>query len=130
MISNTVRNLIALIWWLALAIAALYVNLQVTVANYLGSKSALELQGYEQQPLFTDPLVGRFLGSYLGDATLAQFFALGIAIVQALSLFLLFHTSFELWKLFEIRSENSRVADSTETDEAVNKLDAQAEVRA
>jgi hypothetical protein len=106
MISNSIRNFIALLLWLALALVCLYVNVQVTIANYLGCKSALELQGYEMQPLRTDTLVGQLLGSFFGEATLAQFFALGVALVMSLSLFFLFNIAFGLFDLFEIRKEH------------------------
>lgn len=106
MISNSIRNLIALALWLALAAVCIYVNVQVTIANYLGCKSALELQGYEMQPLHTDTLVGRLLGGLFGEATLAQFFALGVALVMSLSLFFLFNTAFGLFELYQIRKEH------------------------
>jgi hypothetical protein len=145
MITNSVRNLTALVLWLAIAFAALYLNVQVTTANYLGCKAALEKQGYEPEPLGVDPLVGRFLGAFLDQATLAQFVALGVALVEALALFLLFHTCFELWRLFQIRGENQNLiaatqkqsgnaetepVESTQEIETETTRDAQAEVRA
>jgi hypothetical protein len=130
MLTNAVRNFVALLLWLALAAASLYVNVQVTIANYLGTKSALELQGYESQPLNTDSLVGRLLGSLFGEATLAQFFALGVSIVEALGLFLFFHIAFGLAKLFEIRKENLRAQANTETTPIAEGHDPAAEVRA
>jgi hypothetical protein len=48
MLSNLIRNFVALMLWLALAMVSLYVNVQVTIANYLGCKAALGPQGYEQ----------------------------------------------------------------------------------
>lgn len=130
MISNSIRNFIALLLWLALALVCLYVNVQVTIANYLGCKAALELQGYEGQPLYTDSLLGQFLGSFFGDATLAQFFALGVAIVEALSLFFLFHIGFGLFNLFEIRKENKLAANDEQRSNVGNDHNAAAEVRA
>lgn len=129
MITNAIRNFVALILWLLLAIVSLYMNVQVTIANYLGSKAALELQGYESQPLYTDSLVGRLLGSLFADATLAQFFALGVAIVQALGLFFLFNIAFGLSKLFEIRKENL-LAMKVDTSDVGDEVDRAAEVRA
>jgi hypothetical protein len=130
MITNAVRNFVALVLWLALATASLYVNVQVTIANYLGTKAALELQGYESQPLNTDSLVGRLLGSLFGEATLAQFFALGVAIIEAMGLFLLFHIGFGLSKLFEIRKENLLAQANAETTPLAEGHDPAAEVRA
>jgi hypothetical protein len=130
MISNCIRNFIALILWLALALVCLYVNVQVTIANYLGCKSALELQGYEGQPLYTDSLVGQFLGSFFGDATLAQFFALGVSIVEALSLFFLFHIGFGLFNLFEIRKENKLAKSDEQVLTSSNEHQSAAEMRA
>lgn len=130
MLSNAIRNFVALLLWLALAAVSLYVNVQVTLANYLGCKAALELQGYESQPLYTDSLVGRLLGSLFGNATLAQFFALGVSIVEALGLFLLFNIGFGLSKLFEIRKENLLAMNNAETPGLIDRHDAAAEVRA
>lgn len=107
MFSNVIRNTAAFALWCLLAVAAIYVNIQVMLANYLGSKAALELQGYESQPLYRDSLVGRVLGSFMGEATLAQFFALGVSLVLSFSLFLLFHIGFGLFELFEVRAGSS-----------------------
>ena len=130
MITNAIRNFVALVLWLLLAIVSLYMNVQVTIANYLGSKAALELQGYESQPLYTDSLVGRLLGSLFADATLAQFFALGVAIVQALGLFFLFNIAFGLSKLFEIRKENLVPIIDSDARGVSDEVDRAAEVRA
>jgi hypothetical protein len=130
MLTNAVRNFVALVLWLVLVLVSLYVNVQVTIANYLGCKAALELQGYESQPLSSDSLVGRLLGSLFGDATLAQFFALGVAIIEALGLFLIFNIGFGLSKLFEIRRENRRALEEAETTPIAEGHDPAAEVRA
>lgn len=109
MISSFVRNLVALGFWLAITAAAGYASVQTVIANYLGTKSALELQGYEQQPLATDPLIGNLFGSFFPGATLAQFFALGVAIVSWLTFFGLCHIGGEIYELNEIRIDSQNV---------------------
>ncbi len=103
MISSFIRNFIGVAFWLVLTAVCLYASLQVVLANYLGCKAALELQGYEQQPLSTDPLVGHLFGTFFAGATLAQFFALGVAIIVSLALFGLCHIGSEVYELNEAR---------------------------
>lgn len=98
------RNLIALVFWLVVAGCALGVMVMLVMANYVASKAAFELMGFEARPLKTDELVGTLFGAFFPDATLAHLYALGMTAAVALSFFVLFHVISHAYGLLLDRS--------------------------
>lgn len=109
--SRWLRQFVTVVFWSAVTAGAVIVTAWACAANYLGCKSALELQGYESQPIATDSLIGPWLGAFFGEATLAQFLSLSLVSIEALSFLLIFHFLFDQWRLFQIRQLQQALGD-------------------
>jgi hypothetical protein len=116
------RHVAGLMFWAAFVVLNLWALVLVGTSNYLGCKSAFELLGFETQPLWRDPLVGPFLGAFFGEVTLAQCYALGIALVMSLAWFLVAHTGIELHQLWEHRRTHKASGDDAEVRAATQLL--------
>ena len=111
MVSKGLRQIVVVVFWLGITVVALVVTLWACQANYLGCKAALELSGYESQPLSTDSVVGTYLSAFFPDATLAQFLALFIVSVEALTIFMIFFFGFDTLRIVEIRRAQRALGD-------------------
>jgi len=93
------KNIFLLLFWLFLDFLSFFIHLIVVIANYMGTLAAFELLGFEMRPLETDSLLGPYLGAFLGNATMAHFYALAIALTVALAQFLVYHSTFRVFDL-------------------------------
>jgi hypothetical protein len=103
MFSQSIRNLLSLTFWAALAAGVAFVGAATVFGNFMAVESALELQGYEKQMIADDKLVGDLLGAIVPNATLAHFTAFALSAGLAALLFFACHTLFHLYACFEDR---------------------------
>jgi hypothetical protein len=118
MVSTLIRHTFGLIWWLAVAAAIMAANVWAVIEHYLNAKNALELAGTERQPLYRDELIGRFLGSFIPDATLSHALALTVSLLEALGLFILFQELFTVIELARHRRQHQATQNAVEVSEA------------
>lgn len=79
MMARACREGCSLVGWAVLVVVALLVNGIIFFANYVGAKTSLELANYGMAPLGSDRLIGRWVGAFFGEATVADFLAAGLA---------------------------------------------------
>lgn len=103
MLSRITRNLFGLLSWLVGLAGLIVINGIVVSSNYVGTKIAFELLGFEQRALHEDELMGWFFAAVAPEATLAHLFALGIALTVATGVFLAFRLVFSVYHLWEDR---------------------------
>ena len=119
MASTVIRHLVGLLGWACLFGVAVALALWTIVEHYLSVKSALELVGFEQQEMWRDPLVGRVLGAFMPEATLAQAVALTIAVTEALVLVIAFEVMTRIGRLLHHRRAMRDLGNDAEAREAV-----------
>lgn len=103
MFSQSIRNLLSLVLWAALAAGIAFVGVATVFGNFMAVVSALELQGYEKKLAADDELLGSLLGAITPDATLAHFTAFSLSVGLGLLLFIACHVLFHLYSSFEDR---------------------------
>jgi len=116
--ASFVRHSVGTVWWLGIATIGILANLWAVVEHYLNAKNALELAGTEKQPLWRDELVGRLLGAFMPDASLANALAVTVSVLEALALFILFHELFHVIELMRHRRSHQAAENVAEVDEA------------
>lgn len=112
MFSQSVRTLLSLTLWAALAAGVVFVGAATVFGNFMAVVSALELQGYEKKLAADDELVGPLLGAIVPNATLAHFTAFALSAGLAVLLFVACHTLFHLFGCFEDRRLYLRAGDA------------------
>jgi hypothetical protein len=112
MFSQSIRNLLSLTLWAALAAGVAFVGAATVFGNFMAVVSALELQGYEKKLACDDELVGPLLCSVAPNATLAHFTAFALSAGLAALLFIACHTLFHLYACFEDRRLYLRSGDA------------------
>jgi hypothetical protein len=120
MIERMIKDTAACVLWLFGSGALLFVNFIVLLANYLSSVVSFELSGYEMRPLASYRLVGPFFGAFLGQATLADFYAAGLALVVSAGAFFLAKALFSIHPLVDER-RRYRLAGDVDSAAAVNR---------
>lgn len=111
MISETFKSTLRLLFWSSMLLIAILLAIYAITANYLGCVSALERLNFEQRPLASDRLLGQFLGSFFGNATLVSFYSGLIALVMSTSLFCIFHIVYRFPIQFEEWMDSRRTQD-------------------
>lgn len=101
MIERTVREGLSLVGWTVLVAAAFVVNGIIVFANYVGAKTSLELSNYGMAPLDSDRLIGRWVGAFFGEATIADFLAAGMAIGIGMFAFIACKVIFQVPRFIE-----------------------------
>lgn len=108
--NSLVRNGIGLLFWSAMILVTLVINMIIIFSNYFSCSTAFELSGYEPKPLKADQL-GANLDLFLSDVTLAQFYALGISLTLGVAFFILFRLIHRLLELLHDRRVYSKQDD-------------------
>lgn len=95
--NRILRNLINLLLSLVSCAVFLIVSLFMVIANYLACEASFELLGYDRQPLYADKLVGPFFGAFLSKATLTHLYAMVVAVVVYLGIFLVMRIVYQIY---------------------------------
>jgi hypothetical protein len=95
-ISGFIRNFVGLFLCLIAVGGSSLLNVILVLSNYLACKVSFDLLGFDQRPLGSYELVGDLLGVFFGEATLADFYALVVAVTVAGGFFLVFLLLFDL----------------------------------
>ena len=113
MVERLSRNFVGLLFWIGIAAAALFVNFLVVTSNYLACKTSFELLNFEGFELGKDTLVGGVFEAFFARATLAQLYALTVALTVAGGLFLMFRLLFHTGELVSDRQAYKAAGDMT-----------------
>ena len=101
-----VKNSLRLLLWMVLAVLSVAATGWLFMAHFMGAVSGFELLGYEARPLRTIPLVGPFLGSFFGEASLCEFYGLALTGAIALGLFISANLLFRLFELIRALAQS------------------------
>lgn len=93
------RNMVALLFWMLITAMSIAIHSCVVFSNYMASETAFELLGYEMKPLSSDALLGPYIGTFLGNSTLAHLYAMALSVTLAWSLFMVFHLGFRIFEM-------------------------------
>ena len=104
MYERILRNSISMMFWIAVLVLAVSLQVVLFSVTYLGFRIACELMGYENIPLGKDVLIGWFFSAFLTEATVAHLFAMGLSGVITLGLFLFFYLMFDCIEIIEEKS--------------------------
>lgn len=120
--SRWLKQVVITLFWALVAAGTIVVGVVVCIPNYLGCRSALELLGFEPQPVATDPVVGTLLDSVFASATQAHFIAMFIVVAEASAFFFLTHLLADVLRLFHIRRRALTRGDREEARLAVQAM--------
>lgn len=102
--------------WIIITGGALTVNVALIYANYASLKKAFELSNFESRPLGTDELLGWLFGAFVPTATVADAYALTMAMTIATGQFFVCKCAFELSTLWADRRVYLREGDQRSAD--------------
>jgi len=116
MISNSLKNVLGLLFWGLGCVAVLAATYMIAMANYLGTSYSFYLQRMDSQPLKADRLVGGFFAVFAKDASLNEFYSAGLTIGLSIGLFLAWN---ELFAIFDSVAMSKRHRAAGNLDEAL-----------
>ena len=119
---DLVRNFLGLIFLIGADVILLSVFVALIVANYLACKSAFDFSGYDGLPLANEAFIGQIIGPFFPEATLSHFYALVVAVVIALGLFILTYCIFYIWVLMRDQKAYLAQNDSQSAQIILNKM--------
>ena len=96
MYERILRNLIRLLFWLAVFLAMSAVAVVLFSVTYLGFRISCGLLGYDELPMGKDEIMGWIFRAFLKDAKMANLFALGVSVSITVGLFLVFYLMFDI----------------------------------
>lgn len=100
---QVVRNLVVFIMCVVALAAFVFMNVLLLPTNYLATGFSFYLLGYDGMPAGADVLIGPYMDGFFENASITNFFAIGLTIACFLGLFVAFHSLFHILKLLDDR---------------------------
>lgn len=99
------KHLVKAAGWVCLAMLLVVLEAIVVISHYSHLQVALLLSGADGGPLGLDPLLGPYVGAFIGEATLPNTIALGMAASLGIGAFLIAHLVEKMLFLLQHRDE-------------------------